>query len=111
MYLSCLCPLDAVAVVRKRIHNFMDHSMPVVLLESQLNLLCHAIQVSGIDWDRIKEEILKMYFRNKHRSGGGDILEIMPDKELGQAVITFASGEGIFTQQTMPASKYCVEIC
>lgn len=84
---------DAVAVARKRIHSFMDHSMPVVLLESKLNLLCHAVQVSGIDWDVIKEEILKMYFRNKHRSGGGDILEIMPDKELGRAVITFASGK------------------
>lgn len=99
------------AVARKRIHSFMDHSMPVVLLESKLNLLCHAVQVSGIDWDVIKEEILKMYFRNKHRSGGGDILEIMADKELGRAVITFASGKGIFTQQTMPTSKYCVEIC
>lgn len=86
------------AVAKKRIHNFMNHSMAVVLLESKMNLPCHAIQVSGIDWGKIKEEVLKIYFRNKLRSGGGDILEIMPDKELGRAVITFASGEGIFIQ-------------
>lgn len=88
---------DAVAVARKRIHVLLNHSMAVVLLEPQLNFDCHAILVSGIDWTKITEEFLNMYFENTGRSGGDEIVETIADKKRGQAVITFSSGKGKVT--------------
>ena len=51
------------------------------------------IKVSGVT-PTIPEEMLRMVFESKHKSGGGKIANIEVDFQKGEALLTYADSEG-----------------
>ena len=51
------------------------------------------IEVRGIPSDA-SEDIVRMFFENRKRSGGGEVKNVSLDKK-GTAVITFYDAEGL----------------
>ena len=53
------------------------------------------IEVQGIP-SEASEEVIRLFFENKKRSGGGEVKNVSLDKEEGTAVITFYNADGMF---------------
>jgi len=89
--------IDDVVVVSERVcrrsHKLSDVTLGVTMLESQPDVDVCAVQVSGILTAHTRD-YLSLYFENK-RSGGGQIDEIVVDRDEGTAVITFISSESM----------------
>ena len=52
------------------------------------------VVVTGLETDEDGQEMLGMYFESEKRSGGGDVEDVRPGPQEGQAIITFSSAEG-----------------
>jgi len=63
------------------------------VLGSDVETLSCAIEVCNMAVD-IKEEVLKLFFENRRRSGGDKIEELYYQDEERRAVITFSHPEG-----------------
>ena len=69
---------------------------PVVPLDTRVNEQsrgCQAIIVRGLS-PNINEDTLEMYFSNRRKSGGYDIMKIFINDKEGTAVITFKQPDG-----------------
>ena len=64
-------------------------SVPAEKTKMQKSVIVHNI-VSAIE-----EDMLKMFFENETRSGGGEVEEIDFNQSLCQALITFCDEKGI----------------
>jgi hypothetical protein len=75
-------------------HTISGSPVQIALLQTWPEMVSCAIRVRGIN-DKIPEDMLKLFFENERRSGGGDIEDFFVDRPSGFAVITFESREGL----------------
>ena len=64
-----------------------------IAMEEEFQLATDTIKVTGID-KPVSEELLKMYFENKRKSGGGELVQMDYKKEEGIAVMVFKKTKG-----------------
>ena len=83
-------------MLRTKIIRLKGNDCPVVPLDTRVNEQsrgCQAIMVRGLSHD-MSEETLDMYFSNRRKSGGYDIMKIFINYKEGTAVITFEKPDG-----------------
>ena len=61
--------------------------------EAEIPMSC-TIEVSGVAFTT-SEETLRMFFKSRKKSGGGEIEQLWHNKEKGTYVITFKKREGM----------------
>ena len=62
-------------------------------MEEEFQFATDTIRVTGIS-KSVSSDLLKMYFVNKKRSGGGEVVRVDYKKEEGTAVLIFKEIEG-----------------
>ena len=60
---------------------------------SRDHLGTHSLEIGNLP-DNVTEDVLRMFFENVRRSGGGDVKRIIHRQENNTAIITFHSSDG-----------------